>query len=144
MTVQVHEIYASLWSNQKIILQFIDVLTCVKASSLKNINVEWGKENIAFIDRFGQIMKRILTELKDLLQRQQQHKALKDKADKILAIANSFDAVLEYLQKHDFAQTKVLIINWKRFAQIYAIQKWMAHLLRECTTDLRHLITSKT
>eukprot|EP01084_Bolivina_argentea_P288302 494804_1 len=68
LTVQVHEIYASIWSNQKITLQFIDVLSCINPIHLRKINKVWRKQNIQFIDCFGLIMQKVLKQLKELLE----------------------------------------------------------------------------
>eukprot|EP01083_Nonionella_stella_P272242 923023_1 len=112
-TVQCHEIYASMWSHQRITLQFIDILSCVESSTAE-IMGEWNKANIAFIDRFGQTMKKLLAEIKLTLLQALPFADLKAKADKMLSIASSFDGVFEYLGRNQFVQTRALIVDWKR------------------------------
>ena len=114
MTVQLHEIYASIWSNEKVTFQFIDVLSTINPIHLRRINETWNNNTrIPFISCFGRIIREILKQLKESLINLTQTE-LKQKADEVLSIVGSFEGIFDYLAKMGYDETHRLIINWKR------------------------------
>ena len=113
MTVQVHEIYASIWSNEKVTFQLIDILSTINPTYLGRINEIWNNQRMTYIKRFGFITRRILEQLKDELTNLTQ-KELILKADEILRSVGSFDGIFEYLQRNGYDETNQLIREWKR------------------------------
>eukprot|EP01084_Bolivina_argentea_P002584 4779_1 len=98
-TVQIHEVYASLWANEKIILQCIDVLSVLKESPihLAAINREWDVHD-SLGTCLGAIMTRLLDELQEILI-QASSAGLKKGVDYLLSTSQSFEDLLNFLGK---------------------------------------------
>ena len=104
-TVQIHEIYATLWANEKIILQLVDVLSVLKATpiTLDAINREWGegrdqqrRNERSLGECLGQIMTKLLDAVQTILI-EATKQGLKERVDYLLSTSQSFVDILEFL-----------------------------------------------
>eukprot|EP01083_Nonionella_stella_P226005 803039_1 len=101
-TVQIHEVYASLWANEKIILQCIDVLSILKESPIRlaAINREWDRHG-SFGTCLEVIMGRLLDELQEILILASDI-GLKTRVEYLYSTSQSFEDILNFLTTFQF------------------------------------------
>ena len=60
--VQIHEIYAAMWANEKIILQIVDLLSALRSAPgrMETINEEWLSTQQDFAESLGTLLNRFL------------------------------------------------------------------------------------
>eukprot|EP01083_Nonionella_stella_P088320 246055_1 len=116
-TVQIHEVCASLWANEKIILQCVDVLSVLKESPIRlsAINREWevdGSLDVCLVA----IIRCLLGELRDIL-----YQGAKEKVDclvtSVLSPSQSFDDLLKWLDTFQVESTVELREEWNAIRQ---------------------------
>eukprot|EP01084_Bolivina_argentea_P248295 415301_1 len=95
MTVQIHELYAALWANEKIILQCIDVLRVLKSEpiTIQRINREWRANTYKCRDLvhcLRSIIMKLLIEIQELVVRSS-NEMLKYVIEDLLLVSDLFD-----------------------------------------------------
>ena len=101
--VQIHEIYATLWANEKIILQTVEVLSTLKDTPqrLVDINREWEQRGQNLAQCLGNIMNRLLEEVQSNL-RSSTREAMQQRVQYLLSVSQSFTDVIHYLETLGF------------------------------------------
>ena len=106
-TVQIHEIYATLWANEKIILQSVDVLSALKQSptQLEMLNRSWtNNQNLP--QSLGPIMTQLLDELEESLKRASAQ-ALQERVGQLLSTSKSFTDLFNFLDSLQYNEETV-------------------------------------
>ena len=106
-TVQIHEIYATLWANEKIILQSVDVFSALRQFplQLETLNKLWEKHQ-----NLPQTLSFIMTQLLDEVEvslKQAGTQKLQERASYLLSISQSFNDFFNFLDSLEYNQQTV-------------------------------------
>ena len=107
-SVQISDIYAALWTNERLLIEIITVLSSLRDSShhLTRINKAWQGNNL--IACIAGIMTELLQELKCHFEYALAD-TIKYRMDYLVSISSSFEYVLQYLERnncHTFGEIK--------------------------------------
>eukprot|EP01084_Bolivina_argentea_P169602 293997_1 len=101
-TIQIYEIYASLWANETIILQLVDLLSMFKDYPiiLNQVNKEW--DNAETLEAcLSRVVATLFDKLHHLFTEKTKTHYFKNKFNNLMLRSTKFDGIFTLLQKFD-------------------------------------------